>query len=75
MDSIFENGKVSTAFSYLNGQLNGPIIINDEKGVKVVEGNYVNGKEDGKWVFYDNTGKVKKEEVYNMGQIKNKLLK
>jgi morn repeat-containing protein (fragment) len=66
----FENGKVSTTFSYTDGLLNGPVVINDDKGVKIVEGNYKNGKEDGKWIFYDESGKVKKTEEYELGKKK-----
>ena len=66
----FENGKISTTFSYTDGLLNGPITINDDKGVKIVEGNYRNGKEDGKWIFYDENGKVKKTEEYELGKKK-----
>ena len=64
----FDNGKISTTFSYLDGQLNGPVVINDDKGTKIVEGNYRGGKEDGKWIFYDESGKVKKEENYIAGK-------
>ena len=45
-------------------------MINDDKGVKIVEGNYKNGKEDGKWIFYDESGKVKKTEEYELGKKK-----
>ena len=35
MDSLtLKNGKISTTFSYLDGLLNGPITIYDEKGMK-----------------------------------------
>ena len=43
-------------------------MINDDKGMKIVEGNYTNGKEDGKWIFYDDKGIKKNEENYVMGK-------
>ena len=36
--------------------------------MKIVDGNYKDGKEDGKWQFYDEKGKIKKEENYILGK-------
>ena len=74
---IKSNGKItldmketSNVKGYIlsDGLLNGPVTIYDEKGIKIVDGNYKEGREDGKWLFYDEKGKIKKEENYILGK-------
>lgn len=36
---------------------------------KIVEGKFLNGKEDGSWKFYDERGKLVKEEIFKEGTV------
>ena len=43
-----------------------------ENGKVKVKGNLVDGKQEGKWVIYDENGKMKKEENYVEGKQEGK---
>lgn len=42
-------------------------IFDDNKKIRK-KGTYVNGRQNGKWLFYDKSGKLTKEEVYENGK-------
>lgn len=60
--SYFEDGKtIRSIANYVNNQLDGKYQIFFENGKTSIEGYYKEGKCDGKWIFYDEEGKVTNE--------------
>jgi hypothetical protein len=45
----------------------GPIVLYRESGLKMMEGNYKNGKQDGEWTLYYETGGKKSVDHYKNG--------
>lgn len=66
-----ENGAVSqTGFYTVDGKLQGEWLSFDEKGDKIVAGNFNQGKKVGKWLYYTN-GNILKEVDYKENIITN----
>jgi antitoxin component YwqK of YwqJK toxin-antitoxin module len=40
-----------------------------ENGQRSEEGNYIHGKKNGTWKYWDESGKLVREEIYNMGDL------
>lgn len=66
-----DNGAVSqTGFYTVDGKLQGEWLSFDEKGDKIVAGNFNQGKKVGKWLYYNN-GNIFKEVDYKENIIIN----
>ncbi|WP_276373049.1 tetratricopeptide repeat protein [Chryseolinea sp. H1M3-3] len=64
----FPDGKIFYAFSFLNGQKDGPYQYNAVTGKTLLQGNFINGQEEGWWKgFYEN-GKLDYEGAYLSGK-------
>ncbi len=57
----FEDGKLWSVAFYEKGVRQGESIVYREGGVKLYQGSYLNDKKIGKWLYYDESGKVASE--------------
>ncbi|HAN17524.1 MAG: hypothetical protein A2X13_02910 [Bacteroidetes bacterium GWC2_33_15] len=67
----YDNGNVMIRSTYSDGMLNGIYLSYTIDNTPITTGNYENNKRQGKWIFYDEQGKVKSEINYIDGVAEN----
>jgi hypothetical protein len=61
---LYGNGKIRHTCIYENGRINGISRYYNREGFLILEGNYLNDKQVGKWITYNNQGEFKSFEDY-----------
>jgi antitoxin component YwqK of YwqJK toxin-antitoxin module len=72
----YENGNAKLEKHYQDTVLNGDFKAWQENGKQTVSGTYVNGKKDGKWLYFDllNPELIIREEYYENGKPQGKWI-
>ena len=66
--SWFEDGQLAKEGKMVEDRWNGPYREWRPDGTQRVKGNYVNGVQDGKWIFYSKEGKALPPVLFEMGK-------
>lgn len=59
----YEDGKIKTVYYQVNAENHGSYKSYFRNGFKEIEGNFIEGKKNGKFIYFDSTG-VKRKEAY-----------
>jgi antitoxin component YwqK of YwqJK toxin-antitoxin module len=68
-NSFFKDGKIKTRFIYRDGRKTGMSQEFFENGQIHAEGNYVDDKEEGEWLFRDSLGAITDHNYYKHGKV------
>ncbi len=63
----FDTGNIKSKTSFKGGIRNGIYIEYNEKGIKILSGNYLDGYEEGDWELFDERGKLMAVYEYKHG--------
>lgn len=59
-----EQGNLYAKTMWHKGHIEGELVYYHPNGKRKMQGTITNGKRSGKWTWWDESGKVEKEEVY-----------
>ncbi len=64
----FKNGKMKFSGKFVDGNLDGYIVHYHPNGLEWQRGKYKAAVKDGKWLYFDEKGKLEAIETYNLGE-------
>ncbi len=70
---FFKSGKIRARGKMINGIMEGEWIFNRGTGELWQIGHFKNGQKHGRWVRYDRKGKPEYDEVFENGNLRNKI--
>lgn len=72
IERFYNNGKPKYKIEYVNGVKHGKYTRYNFYGNKTIDGNYLNGNQDGKWITYHDNGQIENIRYYSNANLHGK---